>query len=105
MELALDEAGLAGEQFDEFADRHARGEAVRVHDHVGTQAQFGERQVLLFGDERRDALLTVARAELVADLGPARLPQQDLDDGRLLVVARHHHLAGATKLAVTLGSS
>eukprot|EP00966_Prymnesium_polylepis_P164772 3809554-Prymnesium_polylepis.1 len=37
-------AHLAREKLDHLADGHARGEAVRVHDDVGADAEVGEGQ-------------------------------------------------------------
>ena len=41
-------AGLARQQLDHLADRHAGGETVRVHDEVGADAGLAERHVRLW---------------------------------------------------------
>mmetsp|Transcript_3489 Transcript_3489/g.13509 ORF Transcript_3489/g.13509 Transcript_3489/m.13509 type:complete len:235 (-) Transcript_3489:2031-2735(-) len=85
---AGEDAGLAGDELDDLADSHAAREAVRVHDEVGADAGVGERHVLLRDDRAADALLAVPRGELVADLGPAALPDHDLDEELVGLVRR-----------------
>jgi len=65
-------ARLSSEGLDEHADRHTRGEGVRVDDDVGRDAGFGEGHVdvgVLLG---ADTLLSVTGGELVADDGRTR---------------------------------
>jgi hypothetical protein len=58
--------GLAGHALDHHGDGHARGEPVRVEEHVGHQPRLGEGQVLGGPALRADALLPRAGRELVA---------------------------------------
>lgn len=64
---------LARHRLDEHADRHARGEGVRVDDHVGDDARLGERHVL----GRVQHLKRAAAAESIHKTG---LPQQSLSN-------------------------
>mmetsp|Transcript_29419 Transcript_29419/g.73543 ORF Transcript_29419/g.73543 Transcript_29419/m.73543 type:complete len:678 (+) Transcript_29419:260-2293(+) len=70
-------ARLARHRLEEHADRHARGEAVRVEQDVGRDARLGERHVLRRPQPRHHALLPVARRELVAGDRVAVVPQLD----------------------------
>mmetsp|Transcript_39657 Transcript_39657/g.61982 ORF Transcript_39657/g.61982 Transcript_39657/m.61982 type:complete len:303 (+) Transcript_39657:734-1642(+) len=73
--VAVHGAGLASHGLDEHADGHARGEGVRVDDHVRGHARLGEGHVLLRPQDAQHALLPVPAAELVADDRVARVPQ------------------------------
>lgn len=85
LELAFKDSRLAREAFEHLADRHARGESVRVHDDVGARSLVVERHVLLRNDEAANSLLPVARRELVSELGATSLPNEDLDERVVLV--------------------
>mmetsp|Transcript_34960 Transcript_34960/g.87209 ORF Transcript_34960/g.87209 Transcript_34960/m.87209 type:complete len:662 (-) Transcript_34960:1408-3393(-) len=90
-QVAVEHRRLAREQLHHLAHRHARGEAVRVHDDVGRHPVIVEGHVLVPHDQPAHALLPVARRELVAELGRARRAHADLDDEVVVLVGRDHH--------------
>ncbi len=59
--------------------RHAGRQGVRVHDYVRHDALLGKRHVLMSKQHAHDALLAVARSELIAELRDPQLPQPHLD--------------------------
>lgn len=78
--VAGEHACFAGYKLEHFTDCHARGEAVRVHDDVRVDPLVCEGHVALVGHDAYDALLAVARGELVADFGAARLPREHFNE-------------------------
>ena len=103
VKLALEHARFAADQLEQLADRHTTRIAVWVHDYVRTNAELAERHVLLVDDEADDALLAVTAAELVADLGPSRLPHEQLDEIGVVVVARYHDLLDGRLDRIAIG--
>mmetsp|Transcript_75789 Transcript_75789/g.214463 ORF Transcript_75789/g.214463 Transcript_75789/m.214463 type:complete len:279 (-) Transcript_75789:248-1084(-) len=99
--MRLVRGSLAGDALDEHADGHARGKSVGVEEDVGRNAALREGHVLLRPEQAHDALLAVARGELVADHGVPRVPeleQQPLAGALLQGRAVHErgllHVAG-----------
>mmetsp|Transcript_9755 Transcript_9755/g.24806 ORF Transcript_9755/g.24806 Transcript_9755/m.24806 type:complete len:257 (+) Transcript_9755:1606-2376(+) len=91
VEPPAEDARLGAQQLDHLAHRHARGEAVRVHDEVRAHARLAEGQVLLPHDGAHHTLLPVPAAELVAELRAARVADQNLDVELVLVVGGQQH--------------
>mmetsp|Transcript_4949 Transcript_4949/g.16533 ORF Transcript_4949/g.16533 Transcript_4949/m.16533 type:complete len:518 (-) Transcript_4949:1943-3496(-) len=89
-QAAVEDRRLAGDELHHLAHGHARRKAVGVHDDVRHDAVVAEGHVLLAHDEAADALLPVARGELVAELGRPRGPHADLDDEVLILVGGDH---------------
>jgi hypothetical protein len=70
---------LARHRLDEHANRHARGEGVRVDDHVGDDARLGERHVL---GRIQNLKRAAAAAESIHETG---LPQRSLSNELLVI--------------------
>mmetsp|Transcript_18763 Transcript_18763/g.45097 ORF Transcript_18763/g.45097 Transcript_18763/m.45097 type:complete len:326 (+) Transcript_18763:712-1689(+) len=91
---------LAEQRLDEMADRHARGDSVRVHDQVRRDPLAREGHVVLaIGDAHR-ALLSVARGKLVADLRHSHRTHLDLNEARATLRRSEHDLVDCAMLVV-----
>lgn len=55
------------------------------------QGAIGGNEAMWGGGRWVHTFLPVSAAELVPDLGPPGLPQQDLDEEGVLSVGRYHH--------------
>ena len=96
-ESSITHRSLGTYELQHLADRHAGGEAVRVHDEVRAEAALAEGQVLLRHNGAHHALLPVPAAELVAHLGPPSMPRQRLHSIRH--IGRRSDSAGALIVA------
>ena len=75
---------------------------MRVHDHIGIDARVGEGHVLLSRDQTHHALLTVARGELVAQLGQTHVAHHRLDQEVVVVRGRDQHLVHVAAVLLVL---
>lgn len=67
-ESTLDGCQFGNQAFDAVANRHTRGDAVRVYDHIRDDAFNGEGQILLSVCHPARSLLAVSGCELIAYL-------------------------------------
>ena len=75
---------------------------MRIHDDVGANSLVCERHILLVHDQASHSLLAVPTAEFVTDFWHSRLPHQEFDEKRVVVIARNHNFLdkGANCVAI-----
>ena len=78
--IAVKRGCLGEDTLDQVTDCHAGRDSVRVHNHVWVNALTSERQVFLAVSHTACAFLSVARSELVTDLGDLNCAHLDFDE-------------------------
>lgn len=96
-------ACFSRDELEHFADCHAGGETMGVHDDVGYDALIRKGHVCLFGEETDDTLLAVARREFVADFWAPRLTGLDFEDGVVAVVGGDDDFVGVARIGCFIG--
>eukprot|EP00754_Rhynchopus_humris_P041554 Rhum_TRINITY_DN25108_c0_g1::Rhum_TRINITY_DN25108_c0_g1_i1::g.181333::m.181333 len=92
---------LAEKRLEQVSDCHARRDGVGVHDDVRHNALLRERHVFLAEADTQRPLLTVAAAELVADLRDTDGPHLDLHEAVAALVGGEHHTVDDTTFGHT----
>lgn len=93
-----DSSDLGKQTLDQVTDGHTGGDGVGVDDDVGCDTLSGERHILLTVGDTNRTLLTVARRELVSNLGNTSRPYANLDELLAFRVRRDEDLVDDTAL-------
>ena len=96
----LQRRDLAEQTLDELSDGHTRGNGVRVHDDIRNDAVLREGHVFLPVRHSDRSLLSVSRAQFVADLRDAYRAHLHLHEAEASLVGGQHHLVHDAALRV-----
>jgi hypothetical protein len=97
---AIETCHLGEQTLDQVADGHARGDSVRVHDHIRHDALSRERKILLSVSHSARSLLTVPTSKLISDLRNSNCSHFDLSEPEIVLIVGNNNLIDDSTLSV-----